>query len=1318
VSRPRTTRHAKRRDLRPTSGAGIALVCLAALLWPDAALAARRTFSSGSLVIPASIEYGTDSGVLSTYGLVYVTLWKNAERVAQGLKPVTFYWAVQPNKLSQYRCDTTTAPSPAGSATGRNAPPSYGPTFNDNDGCDFAISRASGQPVSRLDASNAEQAPFPISDVAYAAKTGPSRASTTHDIDGATTIVKYLGGAWIVDATDRQAFLGMLQSVPELAPFHKNGTGSASFVNVHSANADFTAPVASVLRVKPPAIALIGSDDTTFLTNVLGKAGICAAIASCGGTFSSSGFTSGVVYDYYPVVGDLLDTTSGYPKGRLNGTVNNRTYGLMWAGQDADPTNHDVANLAYFLDTKGNNFFAEYNAIDNFENNGSGNSRFQTTNGINDYHPDIATAEDCNDQYLPSGAKFRGGGGECLVYGGANQPYAQSGNFTFDGGQGSYKGFTARNAFATGVTQVLQVGSGPTVASAINKDNNPNKGLVLYLAGHKFDDDRFWGERIILNTIFSRLNPLTGVELARSEPVGYKNTSASPASSRVYQGTYVQQPLPDSGDVTTYNPAAAQMWQFPYTAGHLYEYDVTGLATTSQAFSANKNWDAAAQLPLPGDRDIFTYVGGSAHVSWKRITFDHTETESSCTDTNSDGKCDLSQLLAACNAAGVTTAALQDRSVNGAQAKTLGLLVQQVRGFCASHTPPITGTPNLTPTDNQCDTTRQTNRAQLGGVDHSSPALVGPSRYITDTPFSTRPVVAYAAGHDGMLHAFFVSTYSGASTGTWTAESRSLPAGVAPGQELWAFVPPGQVCGLASNNALVDGAINVVDVFGDFPYDANNDGVIDWTSGVYPNGEKPNHRRRWRTILTATAGLGGSELFALDVTNPLKPVLLWHLGGPTEHDGRWDANGDGAFGNGETFDGANPQTYAFKWHDWDDADSSTTHIPTDYNTTDATVIDAIKTGRYDYRNLGLSYSTAVAKVWNGASYQYLLFVTTNAADYTTQIGAPPNAAPTGLRGAEVFAIDIITGQKIWQWEHLYSPGDGAGVDNSIPPRMALGDIDANGSTDRIYVGDLEGHLWELAARDGRNPNYLPGSDDRYHSFPLFGTPAMTGTGADTTTLDLFKVNGTTPLAQQPLTTPIGQGRFTSVPPALETYLLNRLAMVVGTMGVDWAIAPFEPGKMFVIPVSPEMNTRLTGTIDVNAARNPLLYGILKQDAAWSIPLSTGERVYGMPRVVNNTIVFNTAFGSFSGDISTTTSDLGNLRIVTGDGSGTHTDTRTNDSKSFGGVLIMDGIVVVTTDTSIRVLSNAPSSLVQGGVDQRPFNRATPAIVKSWEVVPP
>src|SRR5256885_2094851 len=75
-------------------------------------------------------------------------------------------------------------------------------------------------------------------------------------------------------------------------------------------------------------------------------------------------------------------------------------------------------------------------------------------------------------------------------------------------------------------------------------------------------------------------------------------------------------------------------------------------------------------------------------------------------------------------------------------------------------------------------------------------------------------------------------------------------------QELWAFVPPGQLPLLQGNNAVVDSSPVVIDAYGDF------DG-----SGI----------RTWHTVLVASAGGNNRELFALDVTNPVKPVLLWDL---------------------------------------------------------------------------------------------------------------------------------------------------------------------------------------------------------------------------------------------------------------------------------------------------------------------------------------------------------------------------------------------------------------------------------------------------------
>jgi type IV pilus assembly protein PilY1 len=292
--------------------------------------------------------------------------------------------------------------------------------------------------------------------------------------------------------------------------------------------------------------------------------------------------------------------------------------------------------------------------------------------------------------------------------------------------------------------------------------------------------------------------------------------------------------------------------------------------------------------------------------------------------------------------------------------------------------------------------------------------------------------------------------------------------------------------------------------------------------------------------------------------------------------------------------------------------------------------------------------------------------------------------------------------------------------------MALGDIDSNGSTERIYIGDLEGHVWELYARDGRNVNFLKGTSggaQTYHSFPLFGTAQMTGTDAtppaDDNTIALYALTGSpraTGLSQQPLTTPIGQGRFTAVPTGKEK-LLGRLSLVLGTMGVDWSIAPFEKGHLFVLPVHPDQDTRLSEPIDMSAVRDPMMMGVLLPTTAWDIPLGVGERVYGMPRVVNNQILFNTAFGSFSGDITLTAADPGNLWMVGATSSGTTTtNTTTNGAKAFGGVIVVGSDVVVTTDQGIKKMASPPS-VAGGGVGTSTFNRSTPAVMKSWEVVP-
>ncbi len=174
-----TTPHADPRRLPRTWAAAL----LAASLALPAA-ASERNFAANSLIIPTQMEYQTDCGMISAYGLVYTLLYKNAALVTAGRRPITIYWSIESRKQSHHRCDTRTAVAPSFSS------------YNDNDGCDFAIESASGQPVALLQDNNAELAPFNVYSTSYDATTGEvTRDATQVPIDASTRMVKYQGAS-------------------------------------------------------------------------------------------------------------------------------------------------------------------------------------------------------------------------------------------------------------------------------------------------------------------------------------------------------------------------------------------------------------------------------------------------------------------------------------------------------------------------------------------------------------------------------------------------------------------------------------------------------------------------------------------------------------------------------------------------------------------------------------------------------------------------------------------------------------------------------------------------------------------------------------------------------------------------------------------------------------------------------------------------------------------------------------------------------------------------------------------------------------------
>ncbi len=121
----------------------------------------------------------------------------------------------------------------------------------------------------------------------------------------------------------------------------------------------------------------------------------------------------------------------------------------------------------------------------------------------------------------------------------------------------------------------------------------------------------------------------------------------------------------------------------------------------------------------------------------------------------------------------------------------------------------------------------------------------GYSDYKSSTLVTTRASAVYVASNDGMLHAFNAET----------------------GKELWAYVPEivlPQLYRLA-----------------DFNYSQNHQYYVDGTpevGDVCPSAPStPCSGAQWKTIIVGGLNRGGKGYYALDVTDPANPVLLWEF---------------------------------------------------------------------------------------------------------------------------------------------------------------------------------------------------------------------------------------------------------------------------------------------------------------------------------------------------------------------------------------------------------------------------------------------------------
>jgi len=154
---------------------------------------------------------------------------------------------------------------------------------------------------------------------------------------------------------------------------------------------------------------------------------------------------------------------------------------------------------------------------------------------------------------------------------------------------------------------------------------------------------------------------------------------------------------------------------------------------------------------------------------------------------------------------------------------------------------------------------------------------------------------------------------------------------------------------------------------------------------------------------------GGSSYYALDVTNPDAPVYLWRIGPSI----------------------SNPAIGAV----WSDAE------------------------------LGQSWSEPeITRVNIGGQARYVFFI--GGGYDPLNEDAEPRTRTDPMKGRALYAVDVLTGAKLWEYSYTTSVTNDSGgtkpdMTYAIPSSVTLIDGDGNGYADRVYVGDLGGQIWRF-----------------------------------------------------------------------------------------------------------------------------------------------------------------------------------------------------------------------------------------------------------------
>jgi type IV pilus assembly protein PilY1 len=125
--------------------------------------------------------------------------------------------------------------------------------------------------------------------------------------------------------------------------------------------------------------------------------------------------------------------------------------------------------------------------------------------------------------------------------------------------------------------------------------------------------------------------------------------------------------------------------------------------------------------------------------------------------------------------------------------------------------------------------------------------------------------------------------------------------------------------------------------------------------------------------------------------------------------------------------------------------------------------------------------------------------------YVGFFGGGYNTAQNNAHGKAVFAIDLATGAKLWEYYNTGSASDDRQYMNfSLAANPTAVDLNGDGYIDRVYIGDVGGQLWKFDVSNDSTTNWTgkrlftaspsqpnpPAAGEFYPAQAIYGAPSL------------------------------------------------------------------------------------------------------------------------------------------------------------------------------------------------------------------------------------